>query len=407
MFQTYYPRCSLDLSIVKDGSPRRSYPSPHATWSEIQKSLAGGASVVMNYLEFRHQPLHSLVADLEEELCAFVSANSYLTPAGSMGFDPHYDTHDILVLQMEGTKTWMICEQRDVDLAKTGGGIFRQGDDLGNCTEYVFRPGDVFYAPMGTIHYAQANPLGDNPEQYSMHVTLSLNRQQFGWGNFIKDMAELSTGSFSAKISSRTSSSKALQKQLPLDTLRTIASSFDNPDLPQDFLTNLHRDLRGLVTTEFSSDPQTRSFLLQTPREPFEETVELIRHMMVMGRKKQLRQCPGSVGLSIDNFAEIEFRRLPKQRIMVLEVPGGYLVVTGKDSDSDEHLLPIDWKKGIEYALGSHTGSKAQFFTVKALMEEAGMGRTDAFKTIQELMNTCLLERRIEGSTEEKVCSMQ
>ncbi len=35
---------------------------------------------------------------------------SYLTPAGTCGFAPHWDDIDALILQLEGRKHWIVYE---------------------------------------------------------------------------------------------------------------------------------------------------------------------------------------------------------------------------------------------------------------------------------------------------------
>ena len=95
----------------------------------------------------------------------------------------------ILVLHLEGEKTWTVCNDvHSVDMHQRklngGKGIFKMGDDFGECTKIIFKPGDVLYAPMGTIHYAEAvNSQQRNfPQEYSLHLTISLDRQNFSWG---------------------------------------------------------------------------------------------------------------------------------------------------------------------------------------------------------------------------------
>ena len=39
-----------------------------------------------------------------------MQANAYITPPQNRGFDDHYDVHDVFVLQIEGTKRWIIHE---------------------------------------------------------------------------------------------------------------------------------------------------------------------------------------------------------------------------------------------------------------------------------------------------------
>ncbi|KAJ1368428.1 Bifunctional lysine-specific demethylase and histidyl-hydroxylase NO66 [Parelaphostrongylus tenuis] len=46
---------------------------------------------------------------LQEMFGCFIGANTYLTPAGSAGFAPHWDEIDAFLLQLEGKKYWKVC----------------------------------------------------------------------------------------------------------------------------------------------------------------------------------------------------------------------------------------------------------------------------------------------------------
>ena len=52
--------------------------------------------------------------------------NAYLTPAGAVGKPPHTDDHDVVVLQLWGSKLWHLGEE-----------------------EVQLRAGDVMYLPQG------------------------------------------------------------------------------------------------------------------------------------------------------------------------------------------------------------------------------------------------------------------
>ncbi|WP_236595498.1 cupin domain-containing protein, partial [Mycobacterium paraintracellulare] len=45
---------------------------------------------------------------LEVELNFPTRVNAYVTPPDATGFAPHYDPHDVLVLQIRGSKTWHV-----------------------------------------------------------------------------------------------------------------------------------------------------------------------------------------------------------------------------------------------------------------------------------------------------------
>lgn len=395
-----------DIKIVKDGKVYYEASEP-GTWKDVQMSLIEGATVVMHNLQFRHDPIHRLCAELEDELEIFLGANSYLTPAGSTGFDPHYDWHDILVLQLEGTKTWTVCEQRGVNIYKHRQGMSRQvlqrGGDFGNCTELVFRPGDLFYAPLGTIHYAKANEQNEteknNPESYSMHLTLSLIRQQFTWGQFLTDVLESQTRDFSARLSLVIASNKKLQAQIPISLLHEIAYSLGNEDLPPDFIEKLRGKAKLIVQDELSSSGQlgtTLKTLLDSSNDVFEETVHLFRFKMVMGRLKEKFRCPSKNYPG--DLRTLSFRRLPHQRMMLQEDDHvGSIIVTGETKE-DLIVLPLRWSDGIRYALGT-LGAGGKYFTAQDLVVNAKMKDGEAIKMIQELLNACLLDWSIKDAS--------
>ena len=309
--------------------------------------------------------------------------------------------HDIMVLQLEGSKTWTVCGQRPVDLfadrKDKRRGIFRKGDNLGSCTSYNFQPGDVFYAPPGTIHYATA----DNNTDHSIHLTLSLDRTQFLWGKFLREMVESKTEQFSAEISSISATSKPLHTQIPIEMLRQVAKSLDNADLSPIFLMEFHTKLRSLVQTEFPAESEPQLFLLNLlttiPPVAFDETVDLLRHKLVMGRSKVYVRpnCTGSGSSLANNKLNSHwFRRVPSSRLMLVEIPAGILLVLGDGGEKDEHLFKATHSSAIRYALGSFTGSRGSFFTGETFIRESGLSQKEAFHLLGKLMDICLLEGR-------------
>ena len=55
-------------------------------------------------------PLIEFVRDAVDDIGHPVQANAYITPPGNRGFDFHYDVHDVFVLQVSGTKRWIVHE---------------------------------------------------------------------------------------------------------------------------------------------------------------------------------------------------------------------------------------------------------------------------------------------------------
>ena len=73
-----------------------------------RRAFADGCTVVFQGLHRAWAPLREFSDALARELAHPVQVNAYLTPEGAQGFDAHYDTHDVFVLQTAGTKEWRI-----------------------------------------------------------------------------------------------------------------------------------------------------------------------------------------------------------------------------------------------------------------------------------------------------------
>jgi hypothetical protein len=99
-----------------------------------------------------------------------VHANAYLTAGNTTGFSPHYDTHEVFVLQVGGTKHWSVyppplhLPHRSQPLARSG---YTPPAPL---FEVDLHPGDLLYLPRGYVHAAATA----TSESFSAHVTVGV-----------------------------------------------------------------------------------------------------------------------------------------------------------------------------------------------------------------------------------------
>lgn len=130
--------------------------------------FAQGATVVLQGLQRWWAPAARFCRELELALGHALQANAYLTPPGAAGLAPHHDTHDVFVLQLAGTKHWVVREPSidtplprhitDHEVAATR--PVRMEADL--------QAGDVLYLPRGFVHSAAAQ------QGVSLHLTLGV-----------------------------------------------------------------------------------------------------------------------------------------------------------------------------------------------------------------------------------------
>ncbi len=129
-----------------------------------------GATLVVSQFHELHAPLMRFCRGLEQVFLHGVQANIYLTPPGAQGFRVHYDTHDVLVLQVLGEKRWRIWPGQPVPRPTRRTPWPGNIEPEGEATTLTLRPGDTLYVPRGVLHDAAAQE-GEEP---SLHVTVGL-----------------------------------------------------------------------------------------------------------------------------------------------------------------------------------------------------------------------------------------
>ncbi|MCY1695772.1 cupin domain-containing protein [Curtobacterium sp. SL109] len=128
---------------------------------KVLAEFAAGSTIVLQGLHRTWPPLQEFTRRLVAELGHPAQVNAYITPASSRGFDPHYDVHDVFVLQIAGQKRWVIHEPvHELPFADEPWGDRRDAVAAQAAGEpaidTVLSPGDALYLPRGWLHSATA-----------------------------------------------------------------------------------------------------------------------------------------------------------------------------------------------------------------------------------------------------------
>ena len=143
---------------------------------EVARHFDDGATVIFRQLHSRVPALARLCVALGRRFSSRIQTNVYLTPPDAQGFAPHWDTHDVFVLQISGAKRWSIYDTR-VRLPLRGQ-RFEPGTPPGDVSdEFELGPGSAVYLPRGLMHSARSTG------QASLHITLGLTA--FTWAEFL------------------------------------------------------------------------------------------------------------------------------------------------------------------------------------------------------------------------------
>ncbi len=129
-----------------------------------------GASLVVSQFHEIHPPLARFCRGLEKAFLHGVQANIYLTPPDAQGFRVHFDTHDVLVLQVSGRKAWRVWDAIPFPAPTRHTPWANNASPEGEPHELVMAPGDVLYLPRGVMHEAMVQAGGEP----SLHVTVGM-----------------------------------------------------------------------------------------------------------------------------------------------------------------------------------------------------------------------------------------
>jgi ribosomal protein L16 Arg81 hydroxylase len=167
--QTYSP----NVKVLKDGKfiPPVLYSSElKGVGAYVAKPMSllqlyrDGCTLKYDKLHLTYPPIAEKVSKLEKELDINIRTSVYLTPKNSRGAGLHTDSHDVLALQINGSKTWKVkfC---DVALPSSYTTILPENWEK-DIETIVLKAGDFFYCPRGLAHEVFTE------DQSSIHFTI-------------------------------------------------------------------------------------------------------------------------------------------------------------------------------------------------------------------------------------------
>jgi ribosomal protein L16 Arg81 hydroxylase len=134
----------------------------------VYQLFESGATISIRHLHEKVPELAALCRVAEKVFSAHFQTNIYLSPPNAQGFKTHYDTHDVFVLQVAGSKRWTLNDTL-IELPLHG----QRFDSAQHVSrpptrEFTLRAGDLLYCPRGQFHSARSS------NELSLHITLGL-----------------------------------------------------------------------------------------------------------------------------------------------------------------------------------------------------------------------------------------
>lgn len=141
---------------------------------KVLAEFASGATLVLQGLHRTWSPIQSFAGALATQLGHPVQVNAYITPPQNTGFAPHYDVHDVFVLQFAGRKRWRIYEPvleaplRDQPWQQCKSSVAARAAET-PLIDCELEAGDAIYLPRGYIHAATSL------DEISGHLTVGIH----------------------------------------------------------------------------------------------------------------------------------------------------------------------------------------------------------------------------------------
>jgi ribosomal protein L16 Arg81 hydroxylase len=191
----------------------------------VYQLFSEGSTIVLAFLDNVLPRLTSICRGLERELNFPVQANAYLTPARAQGAKYHYDTHDVFVLQVIGSKHWtMYGTPLQLPLANQDfdSGTHERG---ASTMEFELEPGDVAYIPRGLVHDARSS------KELSLHITVGI--LCYRWADLLLEWvadASLNDPAFRKSLPpgfAREGSDRSQLQEISANLLKRVATNSD------------------------------------------------------------------------------------------------------------------------------------------------------------------------------------
>lgn len=173
-----YPR----LRLVQEGQrieqenyqnkvvSRRGATNPAIATKKFGEFIRNGATLIIDAVNEMDNKVFRFSNEFEKAFDENVQVNAYIALSDNQGFNLHWDSHDVFVVQISGQKEWKVYDQTRE---------FPMHNDIDKnlippkkpIWEGVLEDGDILYLPRGWWH--EAKPL--NTE--TVHLSLGINNR--------------------------------------------------------------------------------------------------------------------------------------------------------------------------------------------------------------------------------------
>lgn len=181
------PRGTLYITGPQDGSITERYRPQDISPSFAYSAFARGYLLALGPMQ-DWPPIQGLAKSLGRFFHAEINVEAFLAPKETRLFPPHVAGHDVLILQLEGERTWHLHEFRLLQINPEQKKNLKFPVEWYGRTkapvaaEICLKPGDLLFVPRGMPHRAVS--------QTGASLHLDIDIRPFVWMDFLQVAAE-------------------------------------------------------------------------------------------------------------------------------------------------------------------------------------------------------------------------
>lgn len=155
--QTYSPNVKLayqgeEISPLVYSKELTSIGAYQSDKDKLMNHFDKGYTIKYDKLHQTYPQLASKVSGLEQELGICIRTSLYISPKETQGYGVHTDRHDVLALQLNGTKFWKVKMSNQSLPSVYNTPISVDWEAMDEVKTYEINSGDFFYCPRGLAH---------------------------------------------------------------------------------------------------------------------------------------------------------------------------------------------------------------------------------------------------------------
>lgn len=137
----------------------------------LYSMVAAGATIVINRIELVSPQVRQVCMDVGKFIGAQTTSNAYACMGEDAATNPHWDTHDVFVIQIGGRKHWRIYEPTfPLPISSQISNDRKQDLPETPALDEILNAGDILYVPRGWWH--RVVPVKDSD---TLHLTIAVH----------------------------------------------------------------------------------------------------------------------------------------------------------------------------------------------------------------------------------------